>query len=107
MLAILLEPSTEPIVGIDVLTNPTLVVEVLSPATESQGRHEKRLAYQSLPSLMEYLLIAQDAPHLTHFLRREDAWTRSDYADLDRQIALSSVGCVLAMREVYLGIKFE
>ncbi|MFL6274859.1 MAG: Uma2 family endonuclease [Blastocatellia bacterium] len=97
----------EKIAGIDVLTNPALVVEVLSPATESQDRHEKRLAYQSVPSLMEYLLIAQDAPHLTHFLRRGDAWTRSDYADLDRQIALSSVGCVLAMREVYLGIKFE
>ncbi|HEY9232420.1 MAG TPA: Uma2 family endonuclease [Blastocatellia bacterium] len=97
----------ERIEGIDALTNPTLVVEVLSPATESRDRHDKRIAYQSLPSLMEYLLIAQDAPHVTHFLRQGDIWSQSEYTDLDLRIALPSVGCVLALRDVYLGIEFE
>ena len=41
-------------------TAPVLVIEVLSPATERQDRLEKRLAYQRLPSLKEYVLIAQD-----------------------------------------------
>ncbi|MEN3332887.1 MAG: hypothetical protein V7641_2252 [Blastocatellia bacterium] len=93
--------------GIDALTNPTLIVEVLSPATEGRDRQDKRIAYQSLPSLMEYLLIAQDAPHLTHFVRQGDTWTRSDYADLDVDVALPSIECGLAMRKVYLGIEFK
>jgi Uma2 family endonuclease len=97
----------EKIAGIDVLTNSTLIVEVLSPGTEGRDRHAKRLAYQSLPSLMEYLLIAQDAPHLTHFQRQGDLWVRSDYADLTLQIPLPSIGCGLAMREAYLGIEFQ
>ena len=97
----------EKIEGIDALTNPALVVEVLSPATEGRDRHDKRIAYQSLPSLMEYLLIAQDAPHLTHFIRQGDAWARFDYADLEAAVALPAINAVLAMRDVYLGIAFE
>lgn len=97
----------EKIQGIDALTNPTLIVEVLSPGTESRDRLDKRLAYQSLPSLLEYLLIAQDTPHLTHYLRQGEVWVRSDYAGLDLQIPLPAINCVLAMREVYLGIEFQ
>jgi Uma2 family endonuclease len=97
----------EKIEGIDVLTNPVLIVEVLSPATEGHDRHDKRITYQSLSSLMEYLLIAQDAPHLTHFIRQGDAWARFDYADLEAAVALPSINCVLAMRDIYLGIEFK
>ena len=97
----------EKIEGIDALLNPTLIVEVLSPATEGRDRQDKRIAYQSLASVMEYLLIAQDAPHLIHFVRQGDTWTRADYTDLDATIALPFIQCVLVMRDVYLGIEFK
>jgi Uma2 family endonuclease len=99
-------PVLEKIEGFDVLTNPILIVEVLSPSTESRDRKEKRAAYQSLPSLMEYLLIAQDAPHVTHFLRGEGLWERSDYGDLKATVSLPSIDCVLALSDVYQGVDF-
>jgi Uma2 family endonuclease len=97
----------EKIEGMNVLTNPTLIVEVLSPGTARRDRKEKRAAYQALPSVMEYLLIAQDTPHLTHFLRQPEAWTRTDYSDLNAAITLPSVECVLALSDVYVGVEFE
>lgn len=96
----------EKVEGIDALTNPTLIVEVLSPATERRDHHEKRMAYQAIPSLMEYLLIAQDAPHVTHLLRQGGTWTRAEYDNLEATVELSSIGCMLAPRDVYLGINF-
>ena len=97
----------ERIESVDALVNPTLIVEVLSPSTEPRDRGPKRAAYQALPSLMEYLLLAQKAPHATHFLREAEAWTRSDYGGIDATIALPSIGCVLALSEVYSGVEFE
>jgi Uma2 family endonuclease len=99
--------NVESIEGIEVLTNPTLIVEVLSPATESRDRHEKRTAYQSLPSVMEYLPLAQDAPHVTHFQRQANQWLRSDHGDLGATVELPSIGCVLALSDAYQGVEFE
>jgi Uma2 family endonuclease len=100
-------PAFENIEGTDVLTNPAFLVEVLSPGTESLDRKEKRLAYQALASLMEYVLIAQDAPHITHFVRKGDIWARSDYADTTAGVSLPCVGCSLAFSDVYSEIEFE
>jgi len=95
----------EKVEGIDALTNPMLIVEVLSPATERRDHREKRIAYQAIPSLMEYLLIAQDTPHVTHLLRQGETWARAQYDDMEATVELPSVGCVLALRDVYLGVK--
>lgn len=53
------------------VTNPRVVVEVLSPSTEDYDRGEKRLYYQRLASLREYVLVAQDR-------RRVEVWRRAD-----------------------------
>jgi Uma2 family endonuclease len=100
------KPVLEKIEGFDVLTNPILIVEVLSPTAESRDRKEKREAYQATPSLMEYLLVAQDAPHITRFLRQPDKWERSDYGDAKASVLLPSIDCVLALSEVYQGVEF-
>lgn len=97
----------ETIEGIDALTNPTLIVEVLSPATEARDRHEKRTAYQGLPSVKDYLLLAQDAPHVTRFQRQTNEWVRSDFGDLGATIDLQSINCALVLSDAYLGVEFE
>jgi len=53
-------PVTERIGGLDVLMNPTLIVEVLSPSSEAFDRGDKFSYYQSIPTFQEYLLIAFD-----------------------------------------------
>lgn len=101
----------ENINGVDVLTNPILVVEVLSPGAESLDRKEKRAAYEAIPSMMELLLIAQDTPHVTQFLRRSESmagiWARRDYGDLTSAVDLPSIRCLLSLSDVYDGVDFS
>ena len=66
------EAQFEQIGGVDVLTNPSLIVEVLSPSTESYDRGDKFTQYKSIPSLREYLLVAQHRSHVTHFIKQAD-----------------------------------
>jgi Uma2 family endonuclease len=101
------DATFESVDGIDTLINPTLIVEVLSPGTERRDRNEKRAAYQALPSLMDYLMLAQDAPHATHFARQGEKWVRSDYGDLNASIVLKSIECVLTLSEIYTAVQFE
>lgn len=101
------KPIIEDIDGIAVMTNPILVVEVLSPGTVNHDRNEKRIAYQALPSLEEYLLIAQDAPQITHYLKENDRWSRRDYGDLSAILELRSLSCRLSFKDVYDGVEFN
>jgi len=96
----------ERIESVDALVNPILFIEVLSPSTESRDRGPKRAAYQALPSLMEYVLVAQDAPHITHYLRQGNDWARSDYGSLDLSVILPSIECTLSLNELYEGVEF-
>ena len=101
----------ESINGIDVFANPVLIVEVLSPGTQNLDRIEKRAAYQTIPSVMELLLIAQDAPHVTQFVRHSEKgterWARRDYAELSAKIELASIRSILILGDVYEGIDFS
>ena len=101
------EATFERIDGIAVLTNPVLIVEVLSRETEQRDRNEKRLAYQAIPQVMECLMIAQNSPHITQFVRQSDMWTRSDYGDLNAFLSLPSIECVLNLKDIYVGVDFE
>jgi Uma2 family endonuclease len=56
----------------DVITNPLVVVEVLSGSTELFDRGEKFAGYRSLPSLVDYLLVAQDQVRIEHYARGPD-----------------------------------
>ncbi len=86
----------------DTLLNPNLIVEVLSDSTRDYDRGEKFQHYRSLPSLREYLTIAQDALHVEHWTRQpEDRWLLTEFGDLGKSVQLDSVGCVLSLAEVY------
>jgi Uma2 family endonuclease len=92
----------------DGLLNPTVLIEVLSPATESYDRRRKFLRYQRIQSLREYVLIAQDAPFIERFSRQPDGqWLWSATENLDESIALLSIDCTLALADVYAKIVFD
>lgn len=82
-------------------SRPCLILEVLSPATESIDRREKLLAYQVLDSLKEYVLVTQDRMQVEVY-RRDGAggWWVDTYAG-DEGIRLESVGLTLSMASVY------
>ena len=99
------QPNFEKIGGVDVLTNPTLIIEVLSDSTEAYDRGDKFTHYKSIPSLREYLLIAQHRPHITKYVKQEDgSWSYREVNDLTARLHLPSVDCVLELSEVYLHV---
>lgn len=91
----------------DTLTNPTLIVEVLSESTEAFDRGEKFAHYQRLESLQEYVLVSQTGPRVERFARQPDGqWLLGTAAGLDANVHLASVGCDLPLAEVYDRIVF-
>ena len=91
----------------DTLLNPTLIIEVLSPSTESADRGSKSGHYRKLESLQEYLLVSQTKPHVEHYSRHPDhRWLLSEAEALQSEIRLSSVECVLPLSEIYDKVEF-
>ncbi|WP_295432696.1 Uma2 family endonuclease [uncultured Thiodictyon sp.] len=92
----------------DVLTDATLVAEVLSPSTEGYDRGGKFALYRDLPSLRQYVLIAQDRPAVDLFTRQADGrWLLEAYTDPAVPIHFESIGCTLTLGEVYDKVEFE
>ena len=92
----------------DMVRNPRLIVEVLSPSTEDYDRGRKFAHYRTLPSLVEYLVVAQDRPHVERFVREPGnheslgpRWVLTEASRLEGVIRLVSVDAVLSLREVY------
>jgi Uma2 family endonuclease len=85
----------------DILTNPSLIVEVLSRSTEAYDRSDKFAGYKAIASLREYVLVSQDEVKVERHTREGDFWMRSVETDLDASIELVSVGCTFPMREIY------
>lgn len=86
----------------DTLLNPVVLVEVLSESTQDYDRGGKFEHYRGLDSLREYVLVAQDRPHLEHFVRQPDGrWLFAETNRLEDAVALPSIGCTLALAEVY------
>ncbi|RRR68779.1 MAG: Uma2 family endonuclease [Candidatus Viridilinea halotolerans] len=86
----------------DILLNPTIIIEVLSPSTENYDRGKKAQYYRTIPSLREYLLIAQEQFHLEHFVRYSAyQWLFSETNDATASVQLASIGCALTVAEIY------
>jgi Uma2 family endonuclease len=85
------------------ITNPILVVEVLSDSTEARDSGVKAAHYRHIPSLREYVLVSQHARHL-EVLRRNEVgrWELFEY-ESGARVELASVGCDVAVDDVYKG----
>ncbi len=101
-------PRYEVIGGIKALTNPSIIIEVLSSSTEAYDRGDKFTNYKSIPSLREYLLVAQHRPHVSHFVKQDDgSWNQREFNDLDAIVKLVSLECELSLREIYEELDFR
>jgi Uma2 family endonuclease len=91
----------------DTLTNPVVLIEILSKSTEAYDRGEKFAQYRRLDSLKEYLLVAQDHYRIECFTRQPNGqWLLSEAIGPDGVIELESIGCTLALSEVYDKVEF-
>ncbi|MFN5990737.1 MAG: Uma2 family endonuclease [Dolichospermum sp.] len=84
------------------LNYPCLIIEVLSPSTETIDRREKLLNYRSLASLKEYVLISQDEVKVEVYRQDEKRnWTIQTLINRDDKLHLDSVGLILEMTDIY------
>jgi Uma2 family endonuclease len=82
---------------------PTLVVEVLSPATESIDRREKLLNYRTIPTLEEYAIVSQERREVTLF-RRDRNWAAAIHTGAEARVEFTSVHQAMTLAEIYEGV---
>ena len=84
------------------LTNPKVIFEILSPSTEGYDYNGKFKLYRQLPSIEEYVLIAQDQPRIEVFRRMpESKWVLSTYEGREAQALLESLNISIPLAELY------
>ena len=85
-----------------VIKNPRIIIEVLSPSTETYDRGLKFDHYKTIPTLQEYLLVSQDRLAVDHSIRGEGTtWLTQYYRSLADSIQLTSAKASLKLREIY------
>ena len=93
---------------IDTLLTPSVLIEVLSRSTMAYDRGDKFEHYRTIDSLSEYIMVAQDKYLVEHFTRQPDHfWLFSEARALEQTVRIASIGCTLAMREIYERIRFD
>jgi Uma2 family endonuclease len=92
----------------EVILNPKVIIEVLSPSTEAFDRGEKCRRYQTWNnSLTDYIIVAQDKPEIEHFRRKKVDWAFKRFMGLDAVVTIGSIGCTLKLIEVYDRVSFK
>ena len=84
-------------------TRPCMIIEVLSPSTERVDRREKRWSYQTMPSLLEYVLVAQDRPRVEVY-RQNNNWQGEVITS--GEFYLQCLDLKVSLREIYQDIEF-
>jgi len=93
----------------DVLLNPRVIFEVLSPSTEKFDRGAKFMRYQSkLPSLSDYILVSQDVPFVEHYARQTGGgWLYVSIFGTENSLRIDSIDCTVKLDEIYERVEFD
>ena len=92
----------------DILLNPTVIFEVLSPSTEYYDRGVKSRRYREIESLTDYILIDQNQARIEQFTRgNAPAWTLRDYRDASEILLIESLGVSVPIARIYEGIELS
>jgi Uma2 family endonuclease len=91
---------------VDTLLNPAVIIEVVSPSTESYDRGGKFAHYRRMASLREYVLIAQEVRRIDHYRRDGDSWVLTEFSDPQVPLAIATLGCILKLSDVYDRVEF-
>ena len=87
---------------------PVLIIEVLSPSTESTDRREKLKVYRQITTLQEYLIIAQDKM-LVEFHQKQSngEWLKEIFTEAEEVLELDSIKLNINLKEIYRGVDFN
>lgn len=87
------------------ITNPRVVIEVLSPSTAGYDRGDKFRHYQRLPSVQEYVLVSQDRVQVERQVRQPDgSWNLTTFDDPSGELAFATIPVRVPLAGVYRGV---
>ena len=87
-----------------VVREPCFIIEVLSPSTASIDRREKRMAYATLDSLEQYVVVDQDRMRADVYCRGSKGWNLSILREPQEVVQLTCLDCALTLEQIYAGI---
>ncbi|TAE00726.1 MAG: Uma2 family endonuclease [Bacteroidetes bacterium] len=90
----------------DLLENPFLIGEVLSPSTENVDFTEKLIEYQSITSLKEYIIISQNEAKIWQHSRQENSWIETVYEGIDEILSIDFLNIAIPLAKIYKNVKF-
>jgi Uma2 family endonuclease len=91
----------------DILLNPKVIFEVLSPSTEYYDRGLKFQRYREIDSLTDYILVDQDQIRIEQFTRGDArTWTFRDYQSVGESLVIESIGVSVPLARIYERIEF-
>jgi Uma2 family endonuclease len=88
----------------DILTNPIVVIEVLSPSTADYDRGRKFELYREIASLQDYILVHTGSIHVEHFTRQPGSWLFREYYGTESSVPIGSIDCIVQLGDVYDGV---
>jgi Uma2 family endonuclease len=92
----------------DTVVNPGFIAEVLSKSTQNYDRGEKFVAYRTIPTFQEYLLIDQYRIHVEHHVKTSaHQWLFSEYDDPTVMLSLNTFECQFQIADLYENIEFS
>lgn len=92
----------------DTIVNPLVIVEVLSESTRSYDRGDKFVAYRTLPSLQEYVLVDQYSVYVEHYAKTGlKKWELQEYDAVSEAIVFASLKLEVSLAEIYDKVMFE
>jgi Uma2 family endonuclease len=93
---------------LDILLNPTVIVEIMSRATLNHDKTEKLDRYLAMESVREILLIKEEDMRVEHYFKQtQNQWTYKIYGNREDIISIESVNCKISLSEIYSQIKFD
>lgn len=91
----------------DTVTNPTVIIEVMSKSTEEKDKGSKFFAYRQIPTLKEYLLISSTEYFVQTVLRQSDgSWKFEEITDLNKAMPITSIQHEVSLLEIYENVSF-
>ncbi|GAB4519112.1 MAG: Uma2 family endonuclease [Anaerolineae bacterium] len=94
--------------GAATLTNPTVLIEVLSPSTEAYDRGKKSQEYRSLPSLQAYVLVSQERATVECYTRQaEGSWVLTSADNVQSDIHIPPLNLSLSLADIYEQVTFD
>jgi Uma2 family endonuclease len=92
----------------DNLTNPAIIIEILSPSTKDYCRGTKFNLYRSIKTLKEYVLIDSKSVSVELFTRQQDnSWNLTEFKQLSDSFAISAIGLLMNVKDIYEDVQFE